>query len=117
MSPPNLENAMTQSISNEARRPRIVILGGGFGGVFTARHLERLLRRTPGAEVVLVSRDNFFLMTPLLFDVATGTLGLHNNSAPVRSTLRSTRVVEATVTGVDVHRRVVSVRAEGEAQE
>jgi NADH dehydrogenase len=94
-----------------------VILGGGFGGVFTARHLERLLRRTPGAEVVLVSRDNFFLMTPLLFDVATGTLGLHNNSAPVRSALRSTRVVEATVTAVDINRRVVSVEANGEQEE
>jgi len=117
MIPPNPENDMTQSSSPQARRIRIVILGGGFGGVFTARHLERLLRRTSGAEVVLVSRDNFFLMTPLLFDVATGTLALHNNSAPVRSALRSTRVVEAMVTGVDVNRRVVSVQAEGEEQE
>lgn len=105
-----------KSGSAPARRTRVVILGGGFGGVFTARHLERLLRRTPNAEVVLVSRDNFFLMTPLLFDVATGTLGLHNSSAPVRSALRSTRVVEATVTALDIDRRVVTVEADGEEE-
>jgi len=46
-----------------------VILGGGFGGVYTTRHLERLCRRRPEVEIVLVSRDNFLLMTPLLFEV------------------------------------------------
>jgi NADH dehydrogenase len=105
------------SASAPDRPTRVVILGGGFGGVYTARHLERLLRRNRNVEVVLVSRDNFFLMTPLLFDVCTGTLGLHNCSAPIRSVLRSTRVVEATVTGVDVNRRVVSVEADGEHQD
>src|SRR5215831_5296391 len=103
---------MTRPAAAPVDRTRIVILGGGFAGVFTARYLERLLRPTPGVEVVLVNRDNFFLMTPLLFDVATGTLGLHNSSAPVRAALRSTRVVEATVTHVDVDRRVVSVQAD-----
>src|SRR5262245_61252710 len=117
ISPGSQEDDMTRSGSTPARPTRIVILGGGFGGVYTARHLERLFRRDRGVEVVLVSRDNYFLMTPLLFDVCTGTLGLHNCSAPIRSVLRSTRVVEATVTGVDVNRRVVSVEAGGERQE
>src|SRR5262245_57518575 len=53
-----------------APKKRILIIGGGFGGVYTARHLERLLRHKRSAEVVLVSRENYFLMTPLLFDVA-----------------------------------------------
>ena len=47
---------------------RIVVLGGGFGGVTTARHLERLLRGNPDVETTLVSRDNFFVLTPLLFE-------------------------------------------------
>ncbi len=50
-------------------KKRIVILGGGFGGVYTARHLEGLLKHRPDVEIVLVSRDNFLLMTPLLFEV------------------------------------------------
>ena len=59
-----------------ASKKRILILGGGFGGVATARHLERLFRRRPDVEIVLVSRDNFLLMTPLLFEVFSGTLDL-----------------------------------------
>src|SRR3954447_7463322 len=58
-----------------ASKKRIVILGGGFGGVVTARHLEGLFRRRPDVEIVLVSRDNFLLMTPLLFEVFSGALG------------------------------------------
>ena len=59
-----------------ASKKRILILGGGFGGVATARHLEGLFRRRPDVEIVLVSRDNFVLMTPLLFEVFSGTLDL-----------------------------------------
>jgi NADH dehydrogenase len=108
---------MNRPSPTEARRTRVVILGGGFGGVYTACHLERLLRRHRGVEVVLVSRDNYLLMTPLLFDVCTGSLGLRNCSAPLRTVLRSTRVVEAAVTGVDVDRRVVRIETGGEDQE
>ena len=92
---------------------RIVILGGGFGGVYTARHLERLLRRRPGVEIVLVSRDNFLLMTPLLFEVCSGTLDVRHSSFPIRAFLRTTRFVEATVEGIDLERRVVRLAAPG----
>lgn len=44
---------------------RVLVLGGGFGGVETARRLERLLGRRDDVEVTLVSRDNFFLFTPM----------------------------------------------------
>ena len=54
---------------------RIVVLGGGFGGVGTARQLERVLRRHPEIEVTLVSRENFFVITPLLFEACSGTAG------------------------------------------
>ena len=50
-------------------KKRILILGGGFGGVYTACHLERLFKPRSDVEIVLVSRDNFLLMTPLLFEV------------------------------------------------
>jgi NADH dehydrogenase len=51
---------------------RIVVLGGGFGGVTTARHLERVLRRHADVEITLVSRENFFVLTPLLFEACSG---------------------------------------------
>ena len=62
----------TPATDSHAARKRIVILGGGFGGVYTAQHLESLCRRRQDIEIILVSRDNFLLMTPLLFEVCSG---------------------------------------------
>src|SRR5215468_8799054 len=100
-----------------ASKKRIVILGGGFGGVATARRLEGRFRRRPDVEIVLVSRDNFLLMTPLLFEVFSGTLDLRSCSFPVRAFLRTTRFVEATVQGIDLDRRVVHLAAQGDRGE
>jgi NADH dehydrogenase len=86
---------------------RIVVLGGGFGGVTTARHLERLLRGNPDVETTLVSRDNFFVLTPLLFESCSGRLELRHCAQPIRAALRRTRFVEATVDDVDVQRQIV----------
>jgi NADH:ubiquinone reductase (H+-translocating) len=55
-------------------RQRIVILGGGFAGVYAALRLEKTLARDPDIEVVLVSRENFLLFTPMLHEVVTGEL-------------------------------------------
>src|SRR5437762_3022852 len=98
-------------------KTRIVILGGGFGGVTTARHLERLCKRRRDVEIVLVSRDNFLLMTPLLFEVCSGALDVRHCSFPIRAFLRTTRFVEATVQGIDLERRVVHLAAAGERAE
>jgi NADH dehydrogenase len=103
--------------ARSASNARIVILGGGFGGVYTARHLEQLFKRRPGVEIVLVSRDNFLLMTPLLFEVCSGTLDVRHCSFPIRAFLRTTRFVEATVQAIDLERRVVHVAAPGERGE
>src|SRR5204862_816237 len=90
-----------------SQKTRIVILGGGFGGVTTARHLERLCKRRRDIEIVLVSRDNFLLMTPLLFEVFSGTLDVRHCSFPIRAFLRTTRFVEAAVQSIDLEGRVV----------
>ena len=86
---------------------RIVVLGGGFGGVATARHLERALRGHADVEITLVSRENFFVLTPLLFEACSGRLELRHCAQPIRAALRRTRFVEATVDGVDVDRQIV----------
>jgi NADH dehydrogenase len=86
-------------------RPRIVILGGGFGGLYATR----ALRRAP-ADVALVDRRNFHLFQPLLYQVATGALSPANIAAPLRSIVkhqRNTRVVLADVRGFDLERRAV----------
>ena len=88
---------------------RIVVLGGGFGGVATARHLERLLRPRNRFELTLVSRENFFVMTPLLFEACSGRLELRHCAQPIRSALQWARFIQATVEHVDVDRRVVRI--------
>ena len=92
-------------------KTRIVIVGGGFGGVATARHLERRCKGRQDVEIVLVSRDNFILMTPLLFEVCSGALDPGHCSVPIRAFLRRTRFVEAAVRAIDLERRVVHLAA------
>jgi NADH dehydrogenase len=93
---------------------RIVILGGGFGGLYTARHLDQLLHRTDDASVTLISRDNFFVMTPLLFEAGSGILEPRHAVNPIR-TLFSERVqfVQAEIVGIDLDGKKVFVRIEG----
>jgi 2-polyprenyl-6-methoxyphenol hydroxylase-like FAD-dependent oxidoreductase len=50
------------------KKNRVLILGGGFGGIYAALEFER--RREPDFDVTLVSHDNFFLFTPMLHEVA-----------------------------------------------
>jgi NADH dehydrogenase len=59
---------------------RILLLGGGFAGIYTARRLEKLFAGRNDIEITLVSRDNFLLMTPLLFEVCSGTLDMNDCS-------------------------------------
>jgi NADH dehydrogenase len=86
---------------------RIVVLGGGFGGVTTVRHLERVLRRRTDVEITLVSRENFFMLTPLLFEACSGRLELRHCAQPIRAVLQRARFIEATVESVDVQRQLV----------
>ena len=86
---------------------RIVILGGGFAAIATAQRLERRLRPDE-AELVLISRENFSLFTPMLPEVSSGALDVRHIVTPIRSQLRRTRFILADVTALDVHTRVVS---------
>jgi NADH dehydrogenase len=88
--------------------PRIVILGGGFGGLTTARKLERLLRPSE-AMITIVSRENFSLFTPMLPEVGSGNLETRHVVTPVRAQLRRTSFVLADVRHVDLVAKTVVV--------
>ena len=94
--------------------PRIVIVGGGFGGVYTARHLDRRVA-ADRAEVTLVGKDNFFLMTPLLFEAGSGGLEFRHAVNPIRPLLTHARFVTAAVERIDLAGRAVhAVSAAGD---
>ncbi|MEW5729325.1 MAG: FAD-dependent oxidoreductase [Pseudomonadota bacterium] len=86
---------------------RVLILGGGFGGMFTARALARL----PAGQVTveLVDEHNYFVFQPLLPEVAAGTLNPSDAVTPFRHLLPGVKVNEARVVGIDLAARRVEV--------
>ncbi|HEX8179165.1 MAG TPA: NAD(P)/FAD-dependent oxidoreductase [Pyrinomonadaceae bacterium] len=92
-----------------AQKTRIVILGGGFGGLYTALHLEKTLARDADIEVTLVNRENFFLFTPMLHEVAASDLDMTHIVNPIRKLLRRVRFFDGDVSYIDLHARRVGV--------
>jgi NADH:ubiquinone reductase (H+-translocating) len=89
------------------RRPHVVIIGGGFGGLSAAR----VFRRAP-VDVTVIDRNNHHTFQPLLYQVATATLNPSDITAPIRHVLRRQRnalVLLADVTGIDLARKTVSI--------
>jgi NADH:ubiquinone reductase (H+-translocating) len=89
----------------EPARPRVVVIGGGFGGLQAVRKL-----RDAAVDVTLVDRQNFHLFQPLVYQVATGALSAAEVAAPLRAVLKrqeNVRVVLAEVSGFDLERRQV----------
>jgi NADH dehydrogenase len=93
------------------KRKRIVILGGGFAGVYTARRLEKWLRRLGARsseyEIVLVNRDNYFVFQPMLPEVISGSIGILDTVSPLRRLLRRTTVVVREIESIDLEARTV----------
>lgn len=90
-------------------RIRIVILGGGFGGVYTAMHLERLLRRDSRVEIALVNRENYFVFQPMLAEVVSGNIGLLDTVSPISRLIPRCRLYVREVESVDLEARTVTL--------
>jgi NADH:ubiquinone reductase (H+-translocating) len=88
-------------------RPRVVILGGGFGGVYTAMALERALGRIEDFEIVLVNRENYFVFQPMLPEVISGTIGITDVVSPIPRLLPRTSLHLRDVEAIDLDRRKV----------
>ncbi len=88
---------------------RILILGGGFAGLSTAMELEKSLGRDSGVEVTMVNRENFFLFTPMLHEVAASDLDLTTIVNPARKMLRRTNFFAGEVRDVNLTARQVVV--------
>src|ERR1700688_4372830 len=93
----------------DAPRKRILILGGGFAGLTVAMALEKKLAQDPSVEITLINRENFFLFTPMLHEVATSDLDLTTIVHPARKTLRRVHFFAGEVEQVDIEQRRVVV--------
>jgi NADH dehydrogenase len=92
-----------------ASKTKILILGSGFGGLYTALDLDRTLARDGDVEVTLINRENFFLFTPMLHEVAASDLDITHIVSPVRKLLKHVRIFNGSVEQIDLDARVVHV--------
>jgi len=103
-----------------SRPTRVLILGGGFGGVYTALTLEKLLRdeiRCGDIELGLVSRENYFVFQPMLPEVISGSIGLLDTITPIRRLCPNTNLYTRTIESIDLdHRGVASTAGFGSRQ-
>lgn len=94
---------------NTNKKTKIVILGGGFGGLYTALHLEKTLARDPNVEVTLVNKENFILFTPMLHEVAASDLDMTHIVNPIRKMLKRVRFFDGDVQEIDLPNQRVHV--------
>jgi NADH dehydrogenase len=92
-----------------AQTKRVVILGGGFGGLYAALYLDRTVARDPDVQVTLIDPQNFTLFTPMLHEVASGSLEPSSIVVPTRQALRHVEFIEADATGIDFAARTVKI--------
>ncbi len=100
---------MIYPVTDKPHKKRIIILGGGFGGVYAAIHLEKLLARVDAVEICLISHDNFFLFTPMLHEIAASDLEITNIVNPLRKLLRKVEVLVGDVNEIDLPNKRVLI--------
>jgi NADH:ubiquinone reductase (H+-translocating) len=88
----------------------IVIVGGGFAGLYTALELEKRLKHDPEVTVTLLNSENFFLFTPMLPEAGASSIGTRHIVSPLRKLLRRTRFAEVEVARIDFETQTVSAR-------
>jgi NADH dehydrogenase len=90
-------------------KKKIVILGGGYGGVECTRKLEEYFRNDDDIEIVLISEDNFLLFTPMLPQVAAGMLATRHIVMPIRTIIKKTTFYEGRVKNIDPYGKIVNL--------
>jgi NADH dehydrogenase len=90
-------------------RPRIVILGGGFAGVYTAIYLEKLRKGHNDFDVCIVNRENYFVFQPMLPEIVSGTIGMLDTVSPIRRLAPHTDLYVREVESVDLVNQTVTL--------
>ena len=98
---------LPRQIMSMPGKTRVLILGGGFGGLYAALQFEK--RRDSRFEVTVVNRENFFLFTPMLHEIAASDLDLTNIVNPVRKMIRHVNFFCGDVEQIDLEKKQVVV--------
>ena len=92
-----------------SKAKKILVLGGGFAGVECVRKLESYFPKEEEIQITMVSEDNFFLFTPMLPQVASGTIETRHIVIPVRTLLKRAKFYEAEVRNIDPYGKTVTL--------
>lgn len=96
---------------------RVLILGGGFGGIQVLRDVQDALEDRVDVDISLVSEDNFFLFTPMLPEMSTGMIEPRHIATPVRTFCKRARFYEAQVGSIDLKNNTVTIRRSYDSKE
>jgi NADH dehydrogenase FAD-containing subunit len=91
------------------KQKHILILGGGFGGVQILREVQKEFQNDVSIDITLVSKDNFFLFTPMLPEVSSGMIETRHIATPIRGFCKRARFYEANVKSIDLDKKEVSI--------
>lgn len=87
---------------------KVLILGGGFGGVYAAMALEKLLKKDTSVEISLISKENYLVFQPMLPEVISGSIGILDTISPIRRLCPRTNLYTREVESIDLKNRVVT---------
>jgi hypothetical protein len=90
---------------------RILILGGGFAGVEVLRRLQDRFQNDVSVDITMVSKDNFFLFTPMLHEVASGMIETRHIVTPIRAFCNRAKFYAAKVKSIDLNNRQVQIES------
>jgi len=91
-------------------KKRALILGGGFGGVYTAMYLEKLMRPDDNLEVMLINKENYMVFQPLLPEVISGSIDLLHCISPIRRLCPQTLLITREIEHIDLQHQTVTTR-------
>jgi len=92
----------------ESAHTKVLILGGGFGGVYTAMALEKLFKKDNSLEIGLISNENYLVFQPMLPEVISGSIGILDVITPIRRLCPRTNLYTREVESIDLKNRVVT---------
>ena len=90
-------------------KKKVVVLGGGFAGIYAAMELDKRLGPQTDITVTMVDRNNFFLFTPMLHEVAASDLDVTAIVNPIRQLLRHSTFLQGTVMAIDLDKKQVKI--------
>src|SRR6185312_339508 len=93
----------------EQNRTRVLILGGGFAGVYTALTLEKYRRKIPNLEIGLVSKENYLVFQPMLPEVISGSIGIVDTITPIQRLCSHTTLYQREVESIDLANKTVTM--------